>query len=99
MHVLDFKTKSVQSLVQNQENIFALTSLHVAKANCIFTLDSTETTTGTGNKWTVGNCVEAFTLHLNQDNRGAMTVPHCTGPVPCFCFGPGSTQCQYIIKM
>ena len=48
---------------------------------------------GTGNKWVVEQCVEAFTLHLNSEGLGPI-VSHCSvpalGPVP----GPGSIQCE-----
>ena len=66
MHVLDFKTKSVQSLVQNQENIFALTSLHVAKANGIFTLLGTGTGTGIVNGTSTTGNNESWCLSLSQ---------------------------------
>ena len=40
--------------------------------NGVFTLTVNETGTGTWSKWVVRNCVEAFTLHLNQDRAEAL---------------------------
>ena len=40
---------------------------------------------------------ETFTLHLNQ--AGLIIVPYCSSPSPCACLGPGSAQCEYIIKV
>ena len=53
--------------------------------------------TGTGNKWVVRNCVESFTLHLNQDRGRDLLSPIILVLVPVHVSISRSTQCEYAV--
>ena len=50
--------------------------------NGVFTLERIETRTWAGNKWVVCNCVQAFTIHLNQDKGHNLLYPIVQALVP-----------------